>query len=457
MTGTLSVPQIREQRGIRMVTMKEVAESAGVSIATVSRVLNGKDRGRIKPEIAREIKRIASNLKTRSSRILGFISDEIATTPFAGRIMLGAQDAARELGYILLTVNTGNDPDLERRQIGIVRQYGADGFLYAMMYHRKVDVPEQLDDLPVVLVDAEDRAGARPSICPDEYGIGYTATRRLLDAGCRRIAYFGADVPIVAQSERLAGYRAALDESPIGYDDRLVLAIDEHDVHGDVPRLFDECRPDGVFCFNDVRAHLAYREANRLGLTVGRDLSVVGVDNQPFIAGILSPALTSVELPHYEMGYWSVRKLISLIDAGTIHCGGRPLAACRSEPHVARGHPCAAAVIDAGPGADLVRAGGEGFRGTCAAELIPSPSGHGHSGCNHPNNTDVFPRVALLRGYTGINKANDCHQTGHGRPDGRRRRRPMKGPNHERNVAVGRFLRFRGRRLHPTRRLRPAR
>lgn len=316
---------VRERKGTPMVTMKEVAQEAGVSIATVSRVLNGKDRGRIKPEIAREIKRIAEdlgyrpnlvarNLKTRSSRILGFVSDEIATTPFAGRIMLGAQDAARELGYILLAVNTGNDPDLERRQIGIVRQYGADGFLYAMMYHRKVDVPEQLDDLPVVLVDAEDRAGARPSICPDEYGIGYTATRRLLDAGCRRIAYFGADVPIVAQSERLAGYRAALDESPIGYDDRLVLAIDEHDVHGDVPRLFDECRPDGVFCFNDVRAHLAYREADRLGLTVGRDLSVVGVDNQPFIAGILSPALTSVELPHYEMGYWSVRKLISLIE-----------------------------------------------------------------------------------------------------------------------------------------------
>lgn len=268
MTGTLTVPRIRERQVIRMVTMKDVAQEAGVSIATVSRVLNGKDRGRIKPEIARQIKRIAEdlgyrpnmvarNLKTRSSRILGFVSDEIATTPFAGRIMLGAQDAARELGYILLAVNTGNDPDLERRQIGIVRQYGADGFLYAMMYHRKVKVPEQLDDLPVVLVDAEDRAGARPSICPDEYGIGYTATRRLLDAGCRRIAYFGADVPIVAQSERLAGYRAALDESPIGYDDRLVLAIDEHDVHGDVPRLFDECRPDGVFCFNDVRAHAA--------------------------------------------------------------------------------------------------------------------------------------------------------------------------------------------------------
>lgn len=325
MTGTVAVPRIRERQGIHMVTMKEVAQEAGVSIATVSRVLNGKDRGRIKPEIAREIKRIAEdlgyrpnlvarNLKTRSSRILGFISDEIATTPFAGRIMLGAQDAARELGYILLTVNTGNDANLESRQIDVVKQYGADGFLYAMMYHRKVEVPETLDGLPVVIVDAEDARGRRPSICPDEYGIGYTATRRLLDAGCRRIAYFGADVPIVAQGERLAGYRAALEESPVGFDERLVLAIDEHDLHGDVPRLFDALHPDGVFCFNDVRAHLAYREADRLGLVVGKDLSVVGVDNQPFIAGILSPALTSVELPHYEMGYWSVRKLVSLIE-----------------------------------------------------------------------------------------------------------------------------------------------
>ena len=298
MTGTLSVPQIREQRGIRMVTMKEVAESAGVSIATVSRVLNGKDRGRIKrnrpgDQANRQGPRLQAqsggpHLKTRSSRILGFVSDEIATTPFAGRIMLGAQDAARELGYILLTVNTGNDADLERRQIGVVKQYGADGFLYAMMYHRKVEVPRELDGLPVVIVDAEDEHGERPSICPDEYGIGYTATRRLLDAGCRRIAYFGADVPIVAQSERLAGYRAALEQSDVGFDDRLVLAIDEHDRQGDVLRLFDALHPDGVFCFNDVRAHLAYEQADRLGLAIGGTCR--GRRGQPAVhRGILNP------------------------------------------------------------------------------------------------------------------------------------------------------------------------
>ena len=71
----------------------------------------------------------------------------------------------------------------------------------------------------------------------------------------------------------------------------------------------------------------AYREADRLGLTVGRDLSVVGVDNQPFIAGILSPALTSVELPHYEMGYWE-RAQADLADRayrGTAPCRNHPL------------------------------------------------------------------------------------------------------------------------------------
>lgn len=314
----------REQR-IRMVTMKDVAQEAGVSTATVSRVLNGKDRGRIKPEIAQNVRCVAErlgyqlnlvarNLKTRSSHILGFVSDEIATTPFAGRIMLGAQDAARELGYILLAVNTGNDVELERRQINIVKQYGADGFLYAMMYHRMVTIPAELDDVPVVLVDAEDADSQRPSICPDEFGIGYIATRRLVDAGCRRIAYLGTNARVIAQDGRLAGYRAALEESSIEIDERLMVSVDEQDVDGEVPKLFDGLHPDGVFCFNDMRAHLAYREAGRFGMTIGKDLSVVGVDNQPCIVGALSPSLTSVELPHYEMGYWSVRKLVSIID-----------------------------------------------------------------------------------------------------------------------------------------------
>lgn len=308
-----------------MVTMKDVANRAGVSTSTVSRVLNGKERGRIKPDIAREVRRqaellgykpnpVARSLRTHSSRILGFVSDEISTTPFAGRIMLGAQDAARELGYILLAVNTGNDPELEEQEIDAIKRYGADGFLYAMMYNRRVPVPASLNGTPVVLVDAQDEKGVRPSISPDERRIGRDATRRLLDAGCRRIMYLGADVPLVAEHGRLAGYREALAQAGVGADDALVVGVDEQDSRGVFRRAFEAQRPDGVFCFNDVRANLVYRAAGELGLAVGRDVSVIGVDNQPFIAGILSPSLSSIELPHYEMGYWGVRKLVSLIE-----------------------------------------------------------------------------------------------------------------------------------------------
>lgn len=308
-----------------MVTMKDVADRAGVSTSTVSRVLNGKERGRIKPDIAKEVRRqakllgykpnpVARSLRTHSSRILGFVSDEISTTPFSGRIMLGAQDAARELGYILLAVNTGNDPDLEAQEIDAIKRYGADGFLYAMMYNRPVTVPRSLDGVPAVLIDARDEDGERPSISPDERRIGRDATERLLRAGCRRIMYVGADVPLVAQHGRLDGYREALESAGIGVDERLVVAVDEQDTQGEFRRAFEAMRPDGVFCFNDIRANLVYRAAAEHGLTVGRDLSVIGVDNQPFIAGILSPALSSIELPHYEMGYWGVRKLVSLIE-----------------------------------------------------------------------------------------------------------------------------------------------
>lgn len=308
-----------------MVTMKDVALATEVSISTVSRVLSGKDRGRIKPEMAEKIRKVAEemgyrpnlvarNLKTNSSRILGFISDEIATTPFAGRIILGAQDAARDLGYILFSMNTGNDAELEKREIDAAKRYGVDGFLYAMMYDRPVSVPAVLDGIPTVVIDAVDENSSHPSIGPDERGIAYSAVERLLQAGCRRIVYLDADASIYAQKERLIGYREAMERSHCGFDESMVLPINERGPQEVVDRFFDETNPDGVFCFNDVRAPLAYRAIARRGWRVGRECSVIGVDNQPFVAGLLVPELSSVELPHYEMGYWGVRKLVSLVE-----------------------------------------------------------------------------------------------------------------------------------------------
>ena len=174
--------------------MKEVAERTGVSVSTVSLVLNDRDEGRVKPAIAEQVRAtakrlgyrpnpLARSLRTSKTRILGFISEEIAATPHAGGIILGAQDAASKLGYMLLTVNTDGNSD-EAREIATLKRYGVDGFLYAKLSNRFTDVPKPLHDYPLVLVDATDRTGRYASIEPDETLIGYDATKRLIDACC---------------------------------------------------------------------------------------------------------------------------------------------------------------------------------------------------------------------------------------------------------------------------------
>lgn len=99
------------------------------------------------------------------------------------------------------------------------------------------------------------------------------------------------------------------------FDESLVVAVPNNGAAlQTVTDLFERRRPDGYFCFNDARAWYVYENAAKRGLVVGRNVSVVGVDNHREFAETLEPQLTTVELPHYEMGYWVTRKLVSLIE-----------------------------------------------------------------------------------------------------------------------------------------------
>ncbi|MEE1295895.1 MAG: LacI family DNA-binding transcriptional regulator [Bifidobacterium sp.] len=307
-----------------MTTMKDVARAAGVSVATVSLVLNGREAGRVKPAMAERVREAARaldyrfnatarTLRTNASRMLGLVSLEVATTPYAGAIIGGAQAAAARLGYVLTVVNADGEADLDA-EIASLDRYGIDGLLFSAMNNRVVDISDTLAAHPLVLADAVDRQERFPAIVPDEERIGYDATCRLIEAGLTRIAYLGCSTPMVAQGERFDGYRRALEEHGIAYDESLVCDVLYNDAAlARVERLFDEGRPDGVFCFNDSRAWYAYQCAAERGLKVGRDVSVVGVDNHPVVSETFSPRLTTIELPHFEMGYWGVCKLVSLI------------------------------------------------------------------------------------------------------------------------------------------------
>jgi LacI family transcriptional regulator len=312
----------------RNISIRDVASAAGVSVTTVSHVLNNTTGARVSEETRERVatvaarlgyapNKLAQGLRLQRTQILALLSDQIATTPHAGRIILGAQEAASSRGWVVLLLNSGGDPELEDREINALLQHQVDGALYATMYHRQVTVPDRLTGIPVVLLDASCTDPRYPSVVPDEVGGGRSAVEELVAAGHRRIGFATNIDDIPATHGRLVGYRQALADAGIPFTPDLVV-VEESDTPGGyraaLQLLRRPDRPTGLFCFNDRMAMGAYWAAHELGLRIPQDVSVVGFDNQELIADGLFPGLTTVALPHYEMGAWAVNTMIDMLD-----------------------------------------------------------------------------------------------------------------------------------------------
>jgi LacI family transcriptional regulator len=305
--------------------LKDVAARAEVSLTTVSMVLNGKAGPNIPPDTQARVvaaaaalgyrpNAMARSLRRQRSDTIGVISDEIATTPFAGAMLQGAQDAAWAAGVVLLLVNTGRDHDIEARAIEIMLDRQVDAIVYATMYHQLVSPPPALRDIRAVLLDARTLDESLPSVVPDDVGGARTAVEMLVDRGHRRIGWVTTEEPVPAATERLAGYREVLEARGIAFDPSLVAAGPGGDTHSGLEaagRLLERPdRPTALFCFNDRMAMGAYRAIRLRGLKVPHDISVVGFDNMEQIAPWLDPPLTTMQLPHYEMGRWAVEQVL---------------------------------------------------------------------------------------------------------------------------------------------------
>ncbi|MGW0576081.1 LacI family DNA-binding transcriptional regulator [Streptomyces sp. NPDC002920] len=313
----------------RRIGIKDVAAAAGVSVTTVSHILNEVEGKRVNTETRQRVLEaarqlgyapngLARGLRLKRSSTIGFVSDQIATTPHAGRIILGAQEEAAKHDLLLLMMNTGGDRELERREIELLLQRQVDGVLYASMYHRVVEVPEQLRSVPTVLLDARADDPSVPSVVPDEVQGGATAVRELLRHGHRRIGFLNNVDDIPATHGRLEGYRQALAEAGVPFDPRLVVAETASAAgayRAALTLLRAVERPTALFCFADRMAMGVYHAAAELGLSIPADLSVIGFDNQELICDGMFPGLTTVALPHYEMGARAVAQLLALTGA----------------------------------------------------------------------------------------------------------------------------------------------
>lgn len=317
--------------------MDDVARAAGLSRTTVSLVLSDKGGSSI-PDTTRERVRrmaaelgyvpnaLAAGLRRQTSDTIGLISDVVATTPFAGQMLHGAQEAAWKAHKLIMLVNTEGDPELERVAINEVLVRRVDGILYATMFYQVIDPPTIVGNVPVILLDARASDASLPSFVPDDHAGGRTAVAHLVAAGHRRIGFVQVSGGVPAAVERLAGYREVLTEAGIGWDPSLV-SRGSGDAAGGLEAasaLLDRPdRPTALFCFNDRMAMGAYRAARRRGLVIPTDLSIVGYDNHDVIAPWLDPPLTTIQLPHLEIGRLGVEHLLALID-GTFPAGAPP-------------------------------------------------------------------------------------------------------------------------------------
>lgn len=317
----------------RRPTMTDVAKAAGVSQSTVSMVLNNVAGARLSADTRARVLGMAMTLGYRLPRrepgafgdaparrhVVGYLVDEISTSPHPVVSIDGARDAAWEQGCVLQVLVTRNNAEQEAAALeALLANPALLGIVYSTIFTREVQPPEALARVPCVLLNCHDAARAHPAVVPGEVAGGHTATEHLLAQGHTRIGFINGEPWMEAAQDRLKGYRRALATADLPYDAALVQGGDWQSGSGfdGALRLMRlERPPTAIFCANDLMAVGALEALRQLGLRVPDDVSVMGYDDQE-ISRHTHPPLTTLVLPSYEMGQAAVEQLLRLAADG---------------------------------------------------------------------------------------------------------------------------------------------
>lgn len=306
------------------VDIRFIARMAGVSPATVSRVLSGAKpvspelRRRVEAEVARygyRPNRLAQSLISHRSRLIGIVAPSVSGA-FHARLISGAEQAADACGYNVMVCNVGDDFAREKRAFEIFAERRVDGILLA-----QENLPEQLRELteavrlPVVAASVNTEGGTLPSVGIDETQAAYDMTSYLLRLGHRRIAGVFNDCYSLGVLRR-RGFETALAQSgdgiPAGW--RACARCTAQDGARAAEGFFSAMlRPTAVFCVSDEQAAGVMNYLLEHGYRVPEDVSVTGFDDIG-LAELLRPRLTTVHQPIEEIGGRSARMLVGLIE-----------------------------------------------------------------------------------------------------------------------------------------------
>lgn len=305
----------------RRVTIADIAEEAGVSVPTVSRVLNGRmdvapeTRGRIEELLQRHDYRRRGTPRTGQASLIDLVFTDL-DSPWAVEIIRGVEDIAHDVGVGVVVSAVHSRLTSERRWWQNVQARASDGVIFVSSHLNPKLEAELRRHLPTVVVDP---AGVPsmdlPTIGATNWAGGLSATEHLVGLGHRRIAIIKGPPRLQCSRARLDGYRTALDAAGISIDDELIYQGDfyhESGFAGADKFLALDNPPTAIFASSDQMAYGVYESARQHGMRIPDDLSVVGFDDLPEVRWA-SPPLTTVRQPLNEMGMLAARTVLRMV------------------------------------------------------------------------------------------------------------------------------------------------
>jgi LacI family transcriptional regulator len=310
--------------------IKELAGKLGLSVTTVSRVLNGKsEKFRISKETSRKVldaarkyhyspNRIARGLKLEKTETIGLIIPDIAN-PYFGSIAKTIEVEARNNGYSIILCDSLDDEITEAELLQLLADRRVDGIIIAPTGRNSEHVKEiQEQGIPVMVIDRYFPDTSLPFVTTNNYLGALLATEHFIKMGHRIIACIQGINGISANSERVKGYHDALQKHKIPVNEKLILGTDfgEENGYNQTKKLLALTeRPTAIFALSNLISLGALRAVKEAQLIVPEDVSIVSFDEQPFSAFLTCP-MTTVEQPREEIGKLAFQNLLKIIDNG---------------------------------------------------------------------------------------------------------------------------------------------
>ncbi|MFB3163937.1 LacI family DNA-binding transcriptional regulator [Neobacillus sp. 179-J 1A1 HS] len=307
-----------------MANIQQVAKQAGVSVATVSRVLNSQNTvsAKTKMRVEEAIKKLnyepsllGRNLRTSESRLLLILIPTISN-PFYLEIIKGIEQVAISQNYNILLCETDSNPNKENIYFDLVRKKMADGIITMDPAVNVETLKKLAENYAIIQCSEYEECTGIPYVTIDNEEASYRAVKHLIQIGHHKIALMNADEKYLFARQRKMGYKRALEENGITLRNEYIISTPnlgfENGQHAMKKILNLQERPTAVFAVSDLLAIGALKEINAAGLHVPSDIAVVGFDKIDF-SNMTNPTLTTIAQPMRKMGNVAARMLIEKI------------------------------------------------------------------------------------------------------------------------------------------------